>query len=106
MNNKAIHAAFLFVALLLSGAAAPAHARDENTSADSDSLGREALTVLAEYLRIDTTNPPGNEIKAAEFFKAIFDREGIESRILESAPGRGNIYARLKGDGSKKAVVL
>jgi len=69
-------------------------------------LEREALSVLTEYLRIDTTNPPGNEIKAAEFFKAIFDREGIEAHIFESAPGRGNIYARLKGNGSKKAIVL
>jgi acetylornithine deacetylase/succinyl-diaminopimelate desuccinylase-like protein len=69
-------------------------------------LEDEALAVLADYLRIDTTNPPGNEIKAAQFFKAIFDREGIESQIFESAPGRANIYARLKGDGSKKAVVL
>jgi acetylornithine deacetylase/succinyl-diaminopimelate desuccinylase-like protein len=73
---------------------------------DATALGEEALAVLAEYLRIDTTNPPGNEIKAAEFFKTIFDREGIESQIFESAPGRGNIYARLKGDGLKKPVIL
>jgi len=73
---------------------------------EESALEREALSVLTEYLRIDTTNPPGNEIRAAEFFKAIFDREGIEAHIFESAPGRGNIYARLKGDGSKKAIVL
>jgi acetylornithine deacetylase/succinyl-diaminopimelate desuccinylase-like protein len=75
-------------------------------AAANDALEQEALSLLTQYLRIDTTNPPGNEIKAAEFFKAIFDREGIESRIFESSPGRGNIYARIKGDGSKKAVVL
>jgi acetylornithine deacetylase/succinyl-diaminopimelate desuccinylase-like protein len=67
---------------------------------------QEAVTLLTQYIQIDTTNPPGNEIKAAEFFKAIFDREGIEARIIESAPGRGNIYARLRGTGSKPAVVL
>jgi len=66
----------------------------------------EAVSLLSRYIQIDTTNPPGNEIKAAQFFKGIFDREGIESRIIESAPGRGNIYARLKGNGSKKAVLL
>lgn len=75
-------------------------------SAANDALEQEALSLLTQYLQIDTTNPPGNEIKAAEFFKTIFDREGIESRIFESAPGRGNIYARIKGDGSKKAIVL
>ena len=74
--------------------------------AEENALEQEALSLLIQYLRIDTTNPPGNEIKAAEFFKTIFDREGIESQIFESAPGRGNIYARIKGDGSKKAVVL
>src|SRR3954453_16155701 len=47
---------------------------------------QEALSLLTEYLRIDTTNPPGNEIKAAEYFKAIFDREGIEAHVFESAP--------------------
>jgi acetylornithine deacetylase/succinyl-diaminopimelate desuccinylase-like protein len=66
----------------------------------------EAVSVLSRYVQIDTTNPPGNEIKAAQFFKEIFDREGIEARIIESAPGRGNIYARLRGDGSKKALAL
>ena len=69
-------------------------------------LEEEAVSLLSRYIQIDTTNPPGNEIKAAQFFKGIFDREGIESRIIESAQGRGNIYARLKGDGSKKAVLL
>jgi|KBSMisStandDraft_5_1062788.scaffolds.fasta_scaffold14395_3 acetylornithine deacetylase/succinyl-diaminopimelate desuccinylase-like protein len=106
MKNKSSCPAFLLLALLVAGVVIPAQAADEKPSADSEALGREALAVLTEYLRIDTTNPPGNEIKAAEFFKAIFDREGIEARILESAPGRGNVYARLKGDGSKKAVVL
>jgi len=75
-------------------------------AANPDAMAQEALSLLSEYIRVDTTNPPGNEIRAAEFFKAIFDREGIESQIFESAPGRASIYARLKGDGSKKAVVL
>ena len=73
---------------------------------DGEALGHEAVGWLSRYLQIDTTNPPGNETQAAEFFKAIFDREGIEARIIESAPGRGSVWARLKGDGSKKAVVL
>lgn len=78
----------------------------QRAGAQDTALEQEALSLLSRYLRIDTTNPPGNEIRTAQFFKAIFDREGIESRIFEPAPGRGNIYARLRGDGSKKAVVL
>jgi len=73
---------------------------------DWKALENEAVSTLSRYIQIDTTNPPGNEIKAAQFFKEIFDRAGIEARIIESAPGRGNIFARLRGDGSKKAVVL
>ena len=73
---------------------------------DSIATGDEAVQLLSKYLQIDTTNPPGNEILAANFFKAIFDKEGIESRILESAPGRASIYARLKGDGTRKSLVL
>jgi acetylornithine deacetylase/succinyl-diaminopimelate desuccinylase-like protein len=73
---------------------------------DWEAVEDEAVALLSRYIQIDTTNPPGKEIEAAEFFKEIFAREGIEVKIIESAPGRGNIYARLRGDGSKKAVVL
>jgi acetylornithine deacetylase/succinyl-diaminopimelate desuccinylase-like protein len=69
-------------------------------------LEDDAVTSLSRYIQIDTTNPPGNEIKAAHFLKEIFDREGIEARIIESAPGRGNLFARLRGDGSRKSIVL
>jgi acetylornithine deacetylase/succinyl-diaminopimelate desuccinylase-like protein len=83
---------------------------DNAFSAEKASPGRaleqEAVSLLSRYIQIDTTNPPGNEIKAAQFFKEIFDREGIEARIIESAPGRGNIYASLRGSGAKKAVML
>jgi acetylornithine deacetylase/succinyl-diaminopimelate desuccinylase-like protein len=69
-------------------------------------LEAEAVSLLSRYIQIDTTNPPGNEIKAAAFLKEVFDREGIEARVIESSSGRGNIYARISGDGSKKAIVL
>lgn len=68
--------------------------------------GDEAVSLLSRYIQIDTTNPPGNEMRAAQFLKEIFDREGIEARIIESAPGRASVYARLRGDGSRKALVL
>jgi len=75
-------------------------------TASMNNLEEEAVSLLSRYIQINTTNPPGDEIKAARFFKEIFDREGIEARIIESAPGRGNIYARLRGSGAKKAVML
>ena len=54
-----------------------------------------AVTWMQEYLRIDTTNPPGHEMKAVEFYKKILDQEGIENRVFEYAPGRGDLWARL-----------
>jgi acetylornithine deacetylase/succinyl-diaminopimelate desuccinylase-like protein len=48
-----------------------------------------------DYLRIDTTNPPGNEARAAEFFKKILDGEGIENQIFNYAPGRADLWARI-----------
>lgn len=69
-------------------------------------LEREALELFADYLRIDTTNPPGGEIAAARFFAAICKSEGIEHRVFEPFPGRGTLWARIRGDGSKRPLVL
>jgi hypothetical protein len=54
-----------------------------------------AVTWMQDYLRIDTTNPPGSEMKAISFLKKILDQEGIENRVFEYAPGRGDFWARL-----------
>lgn len=72
---------------------------------DWDQVGDEAVELLAQYLRINTVNPPGNESAAVEFFAEIFEREGIPYQTAESAPGRGNIWARLEG-GAAPALVL
>jgi acetylornithine deacetylase/succinyl-diaminopimelate desuccinylase-like protein len=63
------------------------------------------LERLMEYIEIDTINPPGNEIRGARYFAEIFDAAGIDYEIAESAPGRGNIWARLEG-GDEPALVL
>jgi acetylornithine deacetylase/succinyl-diaminopimelate desuccinylase-like protein len=54
-----------------------------------------AVTWMQEYLRVDTTNPPGNEMRGVAFYKKILDQEGIENRAFEYAPGRGDLWARL-----------
>jgi acetylornithine deacetylase/succinyl-diaminopimelate desuccinylase-like protein len=61
---------------------------------------------LQDLVRIDTTNPPGNETNAAEYLAGVLKREGFEPQILESAPGRGNLVARLKGDGRAAPLML
>src|SRR5205823_4067856 len=56
-----------------------------------------------QYLQVNTSNPPGNEAKAAAFFKTILDREGIENKVFESAPGRANIWACLPRSSGSQA---
>jgi acetylornithine deacetylase/succinyl-diaminopimelate desuccinylase-like protein len=73
---------------------------------DWDALLKEATQYLQEYIRIQTVNPPGNEIEGARFFKKIFDAESIPCQIFEPSPGRGNILATLKGNGRKKPILL
>jgi acetylornithine deacetylase/succinyl-diaminopimelate desuccinylase-like protein len=63
------------------------------------------LDRLIEYLEIDTINPPGNESRGVAFFQRIFEEAGIDYETVESAPGRGNIWARLEG-GDEPALVL
>ena len=59
---------------------------------------KETIDLLSAYLRIDTTNPPGNETVAAQFLAEIFKKEGIAHTIWESKPGRGSIMARIPRD--------
>jgi acetylornithine deacetylase/succinyl-diaminopimelate desuccinylase-like protein len=73
---------------------------------DWTALGREAVELLQAYLRIDTTNPPGNEIAGTRFLAEVLAREGIASETVESAPGRANLVARLSGDGALGGIVL
>ena len=87
---------FLWSAILIV-AAAPLRAQT--------SLEDEAVQRLVQYLKINTTNPPGNEVQTMQFFARIFAQEGIAFDTASSAPGRGNIWARLKG-GSAPALVL
>ena len=73
---------------------------------DWDQLLDEAIHHLQEYLRIDTVNPPGNEIEGVKFFNKIFDVETIPCQTFEPSPGRGNLLATLKGNGEKRPVLL
>jgi acetylornithine deacetylase/succinyl-diaminopimelate desuccinylase-like protein len=76
---------------------------------DWPAIARESQTILGDYLRVNTTNPPGNELLAARFLKHVLDREGIEAQILDTielGPNRANLYARLRGNGAKRAIAL
>ncbi|MEK7674447.1 MAG: M20/M25/M40 family metallo-hydrolase [Verrucomicrobiota bacterium] len=66
----------------------------------------ETVQILSGFIKVDTSNPPGNETKGAEYLKSVLDREGIPSEILALEPSRGNLVARLKGNGKKRPLLL
>lgn len=73
---------------------------------DLDALYAEMVTHLANLIRIDTTNPPGNEIEAVRYLAGLFDKEGIGYEIVEPESGRASIVARIKGDGTARPFLL
>ena len=88
---------------LLLALAAPAQ---ERYSVDWHKLEPEILARFTELLKIDTSNPPGNETKAVNAIKAMLDREGIESRQFALDPARANLVARIKGSGAKRPILI
>lgn len=71
-----------------------------------DEIEGEITALLSDLIRINTTNPPGNETPAAKYLAETLEREGLECEVLESAPGRGNLITRLKGTGEKPSLLL
>jgi acetylornithine deacetylase/succinyl-diaminopimelate desuccinylase-like protein len=73
---------------------------------DWKAVEAEAIKAIQAYVRIDTSNPPGDVTKAADFLVAILEREGVPVTRYESGPGRSIVLSRLKGSGSAKPLVL
>lgn len=69
-------------------------------------VNSEVRDLLIALIKINTTNPPGHELEAAKHLQEIFEREGIASTIYESAPGRGNLIARIPGEGKGRPLIL
>jgi acetylornithine deacetylase/succinyl-diaminopimelate desuccinylase-like protein len=64
------------------------------------------IVKLQEYVRIDTTNPPGNELAGVRWLAAQLAKEGVPYEIIETAPGRANLYARIKGRRPDEGLLL
>lgn len=77
-----------------------------SSSIDIPRLEGEIVTYLQDLIRFNTANPPGNELPAARYIAEVFQREGIAAQVLESAPGRASVVARIKGDGSLRPLLL
>jgi acetylornithine deacetylase/succinyl-diaminopimelate desuccinylase-like protein len=75
---------------------APAAQAPVSSGVDLDALAQEATGWLTDLIRINTTNPPGNELPAAKYIAGVLDKEGIANEVIEVAPGRGIVVARLQ----------
>jgi acetylornithine deacetylase/succinyl-diaminopimelate desuccinylase-like protein len=73
---------------------------------DWSAAATETLGHLQAMIRLNTVNPPGNELQVARHLEAALKAEGIETHLFEPAPGRGALVARLKGNGSRKPVLI
>ena len=73
---------------------------------DWDAAGEESLQHLVELITINTTNPPGNETRAANYLQAVLAAEGIESQLYSLNSDRANLVARIKGNGSKRPILI
>lgn len=83
-----------------------AHAGVSAQNADWKALEAEALKTLQAYIRINTSNPPGDVTKAADLLASVLEHEGIPVKRYKSAPGRSILLARLKGSGTAKPILL
>jgi acetylornithine deacetylase/succinyl-diaminopimelate desuccinylase-like protein len=66
----------------------------------------EVASLLSDLIKIDTTNPPGNESMATRFLASNLAKEGFKCEIIESTPNRGNLMTRLKGTDEKPRLLL
>ena len=73
---------------------------------DWSAVERETIAHLQALIRLNTVNPPGNELPAAQYLATQFRAAGIEVHVYEPAPGRGAVVARLAGNGVQRPVLL
>lgn len=64
------------------------------------------VALLQQYVRIDTSNPPGNELPGAQFLAGLLEKNGIHAEIIESAPRRASVYARIAGRQHSDGLLL
>jgi len=79
----------------------PIHAQ-----ANASAIEAETLQHFQALLRIDTSSPPGNETRAVEYLKQVFEKEGIPYQVFAAEPSRANFVARLKGSGKTRPILI
>ncbi len=99
---RVFHTVLVGLSSILLATGVPSQAAD----LDWRRLADETADVLSDVVRIDTQNPPGGETPAANALARKLETEGIPAEVVESTPGRGNLYARLRGSGRGRPIIL
>lgn len=73
---------------------------------DWQAIGEESVNVMVDLVRIDTSNPPGNETKVVNYLQTVLAKEGIPSEVYALDPARANLVVRYKGNGSKPPLLI
>lgn len=73
---------------------------------DWNKINDETMRHFQALIRIDTSDPPGHEAPAVEYLKKVLDQEGIPTKVFALDPKRPNLVARLKGNGSKRPLLI
>ena len=84
---------------------APAQAQ-QRYLVDWDAVGEEAIAHLGNLVRIDTSNPPGNETQVVEYLAAQLAEDDIASDVYALEAARANLVARIRGNGSKRPILI
>jgi len=71
-----------------------------------DEVGAESTNHLVELIQIDSSNPPGNETDVANYLQAVLAEEGLQSELYALEESRANLVSRIKGNGSKRPILL
>ena len=98
--THAVRAALLIVV----GMVAAAHAAAAQL--DVKAVEEEALRHFLAILRLDTQNPPGNEVLVVDYLKGVLEQAGVDVKVLARDPRRPNLVARLRGNGTKKPLLI
>ncbi len=112
-RNERIAAALIVLVVALISAAVIIHDRrvSEELAQQTTYVPRQThmtpeVQLLQEYVRIDTSNPPGNELPAARWLARMIEAAGVHAEIIEPAPRRANLYARIKGNRPGEGLLL
>ena len=105
VNGATLLLFFVFIFVVAASPSSPALARGPE-AVDFATSATEALQHLRALVRLDTSNPPGNETRATAYLAERLRAEGLDPQLFESAPGRGSLIVRYHGLGKKKPLLI